>query len=180
MSPVKYQKARFPLQLKALHCLRSLSLSLVILLMCLQTRHQGCLWIGGSATPSRLTIRLLCASRNIVSCRKREKRCRGRCKACWIRVVQSSRSAYSSPVIFVSKPNGSLRMCIHHQALNAQTMKDKYPIPCIDDLLDRLQGASMFSSPDLQADYHQICIAEDDIPKVHSELRSVCLSLTLG
>lgn len=81
------------------------------------------------------------------------------------RLIQPSRSAYSSPVIFVSKPDGSLKMCSDYPALNAQTVKDKYPIPRIDDLLDRLQGASVFSSLDLQSGYHQIRIAEDDVPK---------------
>lgn len=51
--------------------------------------------------------------------------------------------AYSSPVIFVSKPDGSLRMCIDYQALNQPTVKDKFHLPRIDDLLDRLQGASV-------------------------------------
>ena len=53
-------------------------------------------------------------------------------------LIQPSRSAYSSPVIFVSKPDGGLQMCVDHRALNQQTIKDKYPLPRIDDLLDRL------------------------------------------
>ena len=81
------------------------------------------------------------------------------------KLIQPSRSAYSSPVIFVSKPDGSLRMCVDYRALTAQTVKDEYPIPRIDDLLDRLQGASVFSSLDLQSGYHQIRIAPDDVPK---------------
>jgi hypothetical protein len=81
------------------------------------------------------------------------------------KLIQPSRSAYSSPVIFVSKPDGSLRMCVDYRALDQQTQKDKYPLPRIDDLLDRLTGASVFSSLDLQSGYHQIRIAEEDVPK---------------
>jgi len=81
------------------------------------------------------------------------------------KLIQPSGSAYSSPVIFVSEPDGSLRMCVDYRALNQQTQKGKYPLPRIDDLLDRLTGASVFSSLDLQSGYHQIRIAEEDVPK---------------
>jgi len=80
-------------------------------------------------------------------------------------LIRPSHSAYSSPVIFVRKKSGELRMCIDYRALNQKTVKDKYPLPCIDDLLDRLQGASVFSSLDLQSGYHQIRIADEDVPK---------------
>ena len=81
------------------------------------------------------------------------------------KLIQPSGSAWSSPVIFVSKPDGSLRMCIDYPALNKATLKDKCSLPHIDDLLDRLTGASVFSSLDLQSGYHQIRIAEEDVPK---------------
>ena len=56
-------------------------------------------------------------------------------------------------------------MCVDYRALNQQTVKDKYPLSCIDDLLDRLQGASVFSPLDLQSGYHQIYIPTEDVPK---------------
>ena len=80
-------------------------------------------------------------------------------------LIRPSHSAYSSPVIFVRKKSGELHMCINYRALNEKTVKDKYPLPRIDDLLDRLQGASVFSSLDLQSGYHQMRIAGEDVPK---------------
>ena len=79
--------------------------------------------------------------------------------------ADASTSPYASPVIFVNKPDGSLRMCIDYRALNSQTIKNKYPLPRIEDLFDRLKGATVFSSLDLQSGYYQIRIPEEDIPK---------------
>ena len=79
--------------------------------------------------------------------------------------VQPSHSAWGAPVIFVAKKSGDLRMCVDYRALNQVTVKDKYPLPRIDDLLDRLQGARVFSSLDLQSGYHQVRIADEDVPK---------------
>ena len=70
-----------------------------------------------------------------------------------------------APVIFVAKKSGDLRMCVDYRALNQVTVKDKYSLPRIDDLLDRLQGASVFSCLDLQSGYHQVRIADGDVPK---------------
>lgn len=79
--------------------------------------------------------------------------------------IQPSNSPYGSPVLFVQKKDGSLRMCVDYRALNSITKKDKFPLPRIDDLLDRLHGAHCFTSIDLQSGYHQIRIHDEDVPK---------------
>jgi hypothetical protein len=65
----------------------------------------------------------------------------------------------------VKKKDGSMRMCIDYQNLNAVTVKNKYPLPRIDDLLDQLKDAKFFSKIDLRSGYHQMKIRPDDIPK---------------
>jgi hypothetical protein len=75
-------------------------------------------------------------------------------------------SPWGAPVLFVKKKDGSMRMCIDYQELNKVTIKNRYPLPRIDDLLDQLQGARVFSKVDLHSDYHQVRVKEEDIPKM--------------
>lgn len=79
--------------------------------------------------------------------------------------IQPSKSPYGAPVLFVKKKDGSMRLCVDYRALNAVTVKNSYPLPKIDELLDRLHGATVFSKLDLAQGYHQVRVAEADVPK---------------
>ena len=68
-------------------------------------------------------------------------------------------------MIFVDKKDGSQRMCVDYRSLNEVTIKNKYPLPRIDDLFDQLRGAHVFSKIDLRSGYHQLKIRNSDIPK---------------
>ena len=80
-------------------------------------------------------------------------------------LIEPSTSPYGAPILFVTKKDGSLRMVIDYRALNKITIKNRYPLPRIDDLLDQLQGAKYFSSLDLLSGYHQVPLHPSDIPK---------------
>jgi hypothetical protein len=79
--------------------------------------------------------------------------------------IHPSISRWGAPVLFVKKKDGSMRMCIDYQELNKVMIKNRYPLPRIDDLLDQLQGARVFSKVDLRSGYHQVRVKEKDIPK---------------
>ena len=79
--------------------------------------------------------------------------------------IRSSASPWRAPVLFVKKNDGSLRLYVDYRQLNKVTIKNKYPLPRIDDLFNQLQGASVFSKRDLRSGYHQLKIKEADIPK---------------
>ncbi|GJT18963.1 putative reverse transcriptase domain-containing protein [Tanacetum coccineum] len=79
--------------------------------------------------------------------------------------IRPSSSPWGAPVLFVKKKDGSFRMCIDYRELNKLTVKNRYPLPRIDDLFDQLQGSSVYSKINLRSGYHQLRVREEDIPK---------------
>ncbi|GJV58993.1 putative reverse transcriptase domain-containing protein, partial [Tanacetum coccineum] len=74
-------------------------------------------------------------------------------------------SPWGAPVLFIKKKDGSFCMCIDYRELNKLTVKNRYPLPRIDDLFDQLQGSSVYSKIDLRSGYHQLRVHDKDIPK---------------
>ncbi|GJT13402.1 putative reverse transcriptase domain-containing protein [Tanacetum coccineum] len=79
--------------------------------------------------------------------------------------IRPSHSPWGAPVLFVKKKDSAMRMCIEYRELNKLTMKNRYPLPIIDDLFDQLEGGCCFSKIDLRLGYHQLRVREEDIPK---------------
>jgi hypothetical protein len=79
--------------------------------------------------------------------------------------IRPSSSPWGAPVLFKQKKDGSQRMCVEYRSLNDTTIKNKYPLPRIDDLFDQMRGARVFSKIDLRSVYHQMKIRPADIPK---------------
>ena len=99
--------------------------------------------------------------------------------------IQPSCSPYGPPVLFVKKATGGLHVCIDFRRLNEQTIKNHYPLPRLDELFDKLQGATVFSSIDLQSAYNQVRLRPEDVPKTAFttpfglfELKVLCFGLT--
>ncbi|GJS71186.1 putative reverse transcriptase domain-containing protein [Tanacetum coccineum] len=85
--------------------------------------------------------------------------------------IRPSTSPWGAPVLFVKKKDGSFRMCIDYRELNKLTVKNRYPLPRIDDLFDQLQGSSVYSKIDLRSGYHQLRVRDEDIPKTAFKTR---------
>ena len=80
--------------------------------------------------------------------------------------IRPSTSPWGTSVLFAKKKDKTLRLCIDYRQLNRVTMKNRYPLPRIDDLFDQLRGARVYSKIDFRTSYHQLRVKETDIPKI--------------
>ena len=85
--------------------------------------------------------------------------------------IRTSVSPWGAPVLFVKKKDGTLRLCIDYRQLNKVTMKNKYPLPRIDDLFDQMRGEKALSKIDLKSGYHHVRIKDEDIHKASFRTR---------
>ena len=93
------------------------------------------------------------------------------------RFIRPSTSPWGAPVLFAKKRGKTLRLCMNYRKLNRVTIKNRYPLPRIDDLLDQLRGVRVYSKIDLHTGYHQLRVRETDIPKTTFRTRYGHLSL---
>ncbi|GKB89156.1 putative reverse transcriptase domain-containing protein [Tanacetum coccineum] len=113
--------------------------------------------VPGAAPVARAPYRLAPAELQELSTQLQELSDRG--------FIRPSSSPWGAPVLFVKKKDGSFQMCIDYRELNRLTVKNRYPLPRIDDLFDQLQGSRVYSKIDLRSGYHQLRVQEEDIPK---------------
>jgi hypothetical protein len=113
--------------------------------------------VSGAEPPSRATYRMSPVELDELKAQLGDLIAKG--------FIRPSKSPFGAPILFVNKSDGTRRMCVDYRALNKLTIKNKYPLPRIDELFDRLHGAKYFSKIDLRSGYHQVRIAPEDIPK---------------
>ncbi|GJW88778.1 putative reverse transcriptase domain-containing protein [Tanacetum coccineum] len=133
--------------------------------------------VPGAAPVARAPYRLAPAEMQELSTQLQELSDKG--------FIRPSSSPWGAPVLFVKKKDGSFRMCIDYRELNKLTVKNRYPLPRIDDLFDQLQGSRVYSKIDLRSGYHQLRVREEDISKTafrtrygHYEFQVMSFGLT--
>ena len=91
-------------------------------------------------------------------------------------LIRPSTSPWGAPALLVKKKDGTSRLVQDYCGINKKTIKNKYPLPRINDLFEQLNGAKVFSKLDLKMGYHQIRVREEDIPKTAFRTRYGCMS----
>ncbi|GJW78392.1 putative reverse transcriptase domain-containing protein [Tanacetum coccineum] len=119
--------------------------------------------IPGTAPVARASYRLAPSEMQELSNQLQELSNRG--------FIRPSTSPWGAPVLFFKKKDGSFRMCIDYRELNKLTIKNRYPLPMIDDLFNQLQGSSVYLKIDLRSGYHQLRVRDEDIPKTAFKTR---------
>ncbi|XP_057747737.1 uncharacterized protein LOC130966935, partial [Arachis stenosperma] len=160
----KFQRRQFPVSLSFAMTIKKSqgqTLSTVGLFLRLPVFCHGQLYVALSRVRNRNGLKILLCDEGLVDPTKTEN-VRGTSSSGFIR---PSVSPWGAPVLLVKKKDGSMRLCVDYRQLNKVTIKNKYPLPRIDDLMDQLQGAGVFSKIDLRSGYHQIRVKGEDIPK---------------